>query len=116
MVQDEISFTIIAIISTSDAGKARTGAMFAINALKHGWLEEVKLFIFGPAEQLLLKDAELQNMLKEYQLMEETAVACKFIADRDALSQEIATLGVRVDFVGKMISDLIKNGYVPMVW
>ncbi len=111
-----MSDRIIAIISTNEPGKARTGTMFAVNALKHGWLEDVKLFIFGPAEELLLRDAEMQRMLKEYQQMEETAVACKFIADRDGTSQKIAALGVRVEFVGKMISDLIKDGYTPMVW
>ncbi len=111
-----MSNKIIAIISSNEAGKARTGTMFAVNALKHGWLEDVKLFIFGPAEELLLRDPEMQGMLKEYHLMEETAVACKFIADRDGNSQEIAALGVRVEFVGKMISDLIKEGYTPMVW
>lgn len=91
---------IIAIISTSEVGKARTGVMFAINALKHGWLEDVKIFIFGPAEELLLRDAEIQHMLKEYQLMEETVVACKFIADRDGISEGIAALGVSVEYVG----------------
>jgi hypothetical protein len=111
-----LSDRIIAIISTSEVGKARTGTMYAINALKHGWLEDVKLFFFGPAEKLLLKDAELQRMLKEYQLMEESAVACKFIADGDGTSQGIAALGVRVEFVGRLISDLIKDGYTPMVW
>jgi hypothetical protein len=111
-----MSDKIVVIISTSEASKARTGAMFAINALKHGWLEEVKVFIFGPAEELLLRDVELQEMLKAYQLMEETPVACKFIADRDGVSQGIAALGVRVEYVGKMISDLIKDGYTPMVW
>jgi len=111
-----MSDKIIAIISTGEAGKARTGVMYAINALKHGWLEEVKLIFFGPAEQLMLEDTEIQSMLKEYQHMEETAVACKFIADRDGVSQQIDTLGVKVEFVGKLISDYVKQGYVPFVW
>ena len=111
-----MSDKIIAIISTNEAGKARTGTMFAVNALKHGWLEDVKLFIFGPAEELLLRDAEIQSLMKEYQGMEETVVACKFIAERDGISEELAALGVRVEFVGKIISDLIKDGYTPMVW
>ena len=55
-------------------------------------------------------------MLEEYQLIKETAVACKFIADRDGVSQEITDLGVQVQFVGKMISDFIKDGYTPTVW
>jgi hypothetical protein len=111
-----MSDKIIAIISTGEAAKARTGLRFAINALKQDWLEDVKIFVFGPAEALLVKDAEMQAALKEYRLMEETAVACKFVADRDGISQEITALGVRVDFVGKMISNLIKEGYTPMVW
>lgn len=111
-----MSNKIVAIISSGEAGKARTGARYATNALKQGWLEDVKLFIFGPAEQLLLKDVELQKMLQEYQQLQETVVACKFIAERDGLSEGIAALGIQVEFVGKMISDLIKDGYTPMVW
>lgn len=113
-----MSDKIIAIISTSEAGKARTGVMYALNSLKHGWLEDVKIFFFGPAEQLLLEDKEIQNMVKEFQLMEENAVACKFIADRDGLSEKITDLDmdIQVEYVGKMISDYVKQGYTPMVW
>jgi len=44
---------IVVIISSSAAVKARTGAMYAINALKHGWMEDVKIIIFGPEQDLL---------------------------------------------------------------
>lgn len=107
---------IVVIISTAEPGKARTGAMYAVNALKNGWMEEVKLFFFGPAEELLLSDPELGQLLREYQALEGTAVACKFIADRDHTGEQIAALGVQVEYVGAMISDLIKNGYIPLVW
>ena len=107
---------LVVIISSSDAEKARTGAMYAVNALKHGWMAEVKIFFFGPAQELLLEDAELQNYVKEYQAMEESAIACKFISDRDNKSRQISELGIQVEYVGRMISDLIKEGYIPMVW
>ena len=107
---------IVVIISSSDAGKARTGAMYAINALKNGWMEDVKIILFGPAQDLLLVDAELQHYIKEYQTMEETAVACKYISDRDKKSEELSAMGIKVEYVGKMISDLIHDGYLPMVW
>lgn len=111
-----MSEKVVVIISTAEAGKARTAAMYAVNALKHGWLEEVRLFFFGPAEQLLLTDEPLQQLLREYQAMDETAVACRFIADSEGNSEKIAALGVRVEYAGKMISDLLRTGYVPMVW
>ena len=107
---------IVVIISSSDAEKARTGLMYAINSLKHGWLEDVKIIFFGPAQDLLLEDAEIQNYIKEYQAMEETAVACKYISDRDKKSEQLSEIGLQVEYVGKMISDYILDGYIPMVW
>lgn len=107
---------VLVILSSGDAGKARTGAMYAVNALKHGWLEEVKLVLFGPAEELLLRDEVLQGFVRDYQAMEEQAVACKFIADRDGTAEGIAALDVQVEYVGKLVSDLIQEGYIPMVW
>jgi hypothetical protein len=107
---------LVVIIATSDVEKARTGAMYGINALKYGWMEEVKIFFFGPAQNLLLEDPELQKYMAEYTSMEESAVACKYIADRDKKSEQIRELGIKVEYVGKMISDYINEGYVPMVW
>ena len=107
---------ILVILSTSDAGKARTGAMYALNALKHGWMEEVKIILFGPAQDLLLVDTELQNLIKEYQEIEEAVVACKFISDRDKKSEQLTELGIQVEYVGEIISGYIHEGYVPMVW
>ncbi len=74
----------VVIISTAEVEKAYTGMMYAVNALKQKWMEEV--------------------------------TACKFIADRDNTTEKIAALDIKVDFVGAMISDLVKDGYVPMVW
>jgi hypothetical protein len=107
---------LIVIISTAEAEVARTGMMYAVNALKNLWMAEVKLFFFGPAQELLTRDAELQRLLQEYQVHEETAVACKFIADRDNTAEPTTGLGVEVKYVGTMISELIQDGYVPMVW
>ncbi len=107
---------IVVIICTSDAGKARTGAMYALNALKHGWMEDVKIIFFGPAQDLLLDDAKLQNLIKEYQEIKEAVVACKFIADKNKKSEQLIEIGIQVEYVGEMISSYIHEGYVPMVW
>jgi hypothetical protein len=104
------------IIGTGETAKAQTGLMYATNALKHGWMSDVKLFFFGPAEDLLLEDPDLQEMLLEFQRQDQTAVACRFLSDREGTSEGLAELGVQVSYVGSMISDLIKDGYVPMAW
>jgi len=107
---------LLVIISTAEAEVARTGMMYAVNALKNCWMSDVKIFFFGPAQELLTHDVELQRLLQVYQAHDKTAVACKFIADRDHSAEPTDGLGVQVAYVGSMISDLIQAGYVPMVW
>jgi hypothetical protein len=107
---------LVVIIASSEAGKACAGMMYAVNALKYLWMEDVRLFFFGPAQELLLQDAELRRLLHEYLENDGQPVACKFIADRDAIAAPIAALGVQVEYVGAMISELIQQGYIPMVW
>lgn len=111
-----MSDRVVVIIATGERAKAQTGMMYAVNATKYDWLHDVKLIFFGPAESLLLADEDLQEMLREFQRHERTAVACKFLADRDRTEADLAALGVEVSYVGEMISNLIKDGYTPMVW
>ncbi len=42
--------------------------------------------------------------------------ACKYLSDEQGVSEDLAEVGIRVEYVGTVISDLIKEGYVPMVW
>jgi hypothetical protein len=111
-----LSDRIVVIIGTAEAGKALAGAMYAVNSLKHGWMSDVKLFFFGPAEKLLLDDPDLQELVREFQRQERTPIACKFIAEREGTDNGLAELGVAVEYVGEQISNLIKDGYTPLVW
>ena len=111
-----MSDKVLVIISTSDAGKALTGIAYATNTLKNGWLEDVKLMVFGPAEQLVLTNAALQQALQAYMALDDNVLACKFVADNASASEGLMDLGLNVDYVGVPIGDLIKQGYVPMVW
>jgi hypothetical protein len=107
---------LLVIISTAELGVARTGMMYAVNALKNLWMEDVKVFFFGPAQESLIGDEELQKLLQAYASEGGTSAACKYIADRDGTGEPTAALGVQVEYVGTMISDLINDGYIPMVW
>ena len=107
---------IVCIISSSDAGKAFTGVAYALNAVKNQWLNDVKLCFFGPAEKILVDNEELQNMINDFKVLNGEVVACKAIADRYAVGDKIAELNINVEFIGKLVSDHIKEGYVPLVW
>lgn len=106
---------VIVIISTAEKDKALTGIMYAVNAQKYKWIEDLKVIFFGPFENLLCEDEEVAaaaSRLLDY----ETPIACKFLSDRDGISEKLEKIGVNVDYVGALISGYIAEGYVPMVF
>ncbi len=56
--------------------------------------------------------AQTASRLLEYQ----TPIACKFLSDRDGISDKLEELGVNVEYVGSLISGYIEEGYVPLVF
>jgi hypothetical protein len=94
---------LLIIIATGDKAKALTGLMY------------VKVVYFGPSERLMVEDADVASAAIEVASLGE-AFACKAISDRENISEKIDEMGVKVENVGAIISDYIKQGYVPMVW
>ncbi len=111
-----MSDKIVVIISTSDAEKAKTGLMYALNSVTQSWMDKVELIFFGPAQNLLFSDIEVKDYVIQFREAKGKVTACKFIAERDSTAAETAKLGVNVEFVGSIISDFIKEGYIPLIW
>ncbi len=106
---------VLVIIATENREKILTAIMYAKNTAKYGWLEDIRVVFFGPSEKVLAQDREIAERAGE--LINLTRpVACKYIADADDTSNEIAKLGIDVEYVGELIADLVRQGYVPMVW
>jgi hypothetical protein len=111
-----MSDKVIIILSSSDREKIITGLMYATNALKHAWMNEVKVVIFGPSQRLSLNDTEIQGYLKELTGLGPIPIACKYIADQEDISKDLSALGLDVVYVGTVISDHIKQGFIPLVF
>ena len=106
---------VVVILSSAEKEKAFTGIMYATNAQKNKWLDEVKVIFFGPFEDLVCADEEVADFAS--QLLDfETPVACKRLSDNAGISDRLEGMGYDVEYVGKIISDLIKEGYMPMVF
>ena len=106
---------VMVIISTAEKDKALTGIMYAVNAQKNKWIDDLKVIFFGPFENLMCEDEEVvqaASRLLDY----ETPIACKFLSDRDGISAKLEKMGVNVYYVGALISGYIEKGYTPMVF
>ena len=103
------------ILSTAEKAKVITGLMYALNAAKHGWLDEVRVVFFGPAENLLAEDREVAELALA--LPESVhPTACRAIADREDLGAAIESAGIPLENVGPPISEMINAGWVPLVF
>jgi hypothetical protein len=110
-----MSEKLLIIIATGDKEKALTGLMYAKNTIKREWIPHVRVVYFGPSENLMVNDPEVGNAAIEVANMGES-YACKAISDREDISEKVEEMGIRVEYVGKIISDLIKAGFTPLVW
>ena len=106
---------LLVIIATGDKEKALAGLMYARNVIKYGWLKNAKVVFFGPSEQLIVNDEEFANKAREIAALTD-CFACKAISDDQGVSQSLEEVGVKVEYVGNIISNLIKEGHLPMVW
>ena len=110
-----MSSKVLVIIGSGDKGKALAGLMYARNVLKNKWLDDVKVVFFGPSEQLAAYDNEVRKMVVDIADVSD-CFACKAISDNKGVSEKLAQAGMKIEYVGTIISDLIKEGYIPMVW
>ena len=107
---------LLVIISSGEEApdKAMTGMMYAINAKKHSWLDEIRLMFFGPSERMIAKtkpDSQLGQVLKQALELGLTPVACKAISDGNGITTELNGLGVETEYVGAILSSYIKKDY-----
>ena len=110
-----MSSKVLVILSTAEKDKALTGILYAKNAQKNNWVDEVRVIFFGPFENLVCEDDDVIQAASEL-LDFQTPIACKFLSDKSGASVNLEELCFNVEYVGSFISDSIKAGFVPMVF
>ncbi len=107
---------LVIVSSGRDAKeKALTGLMYAVNAVRNDWAD-VKLILFGPIEDMVAEgDREIVSMIQKYAEISEKPLACKRIAERKNYVDKLEE-NLNVVYVGSIISELIADGYIPLVF
>ncbi len=108
---DEGSGSLVILWTTDDREVAlKMIFMYAYNAKKFNWWDDITLIIWGPSSRLLADDKDLQEKIKEITDSGITVKACKGCADQYAgVSDTLSSLGIEVLYVGKEFTDYIKS-------
>ncbi|WP_372806701.1 DsrE family protein [Pontiella sp.] len=82
--------------------------MYALNAKKAGWFDEVCLVVWGPSAKLLAEDPALQAELKAMQQVGVVTEACVACARRYGVVDDLKKLDLDVKGMGQPLSDRLK--------
>ena len=111
-----MSEKLAVILASADHKVLEMGLIYAKNVIRHHWMTDTKVYIFGPSEVTIATDPELRQYVKEIIDLGTVPQACKWCSDRYRVSDLLAELGVEVDYIGEPVSEAIKAGYTPMTW
>ena len=108
---------VFVVLTSSDREVAlECGLVYPLYATKNKWMDEVKVIIFGPSEKIAAYDTEVQDRIKELQNLGVEILACKWCADRMNITDILEQAGIKVEYVGPVISQLLKDGWASLTF
>lgn len=83
--------------------------MYTYNAKTREWWDDITLVVWGPSAKLLTEDKELQEYMARIMEAGVTVKACKGCSDQYGVSEKLEELGINVLYIGKELSDYLKE-------
>ena len=84
--------------------------MYAYNAQKNAWWDQVTLLVWGPSAKLTSEDAKIQESLQKMKEEGVELLACKGCADQYGVSDKLEEIGITVKYTGTYLTDYLKSG------
>lgn len=84
--------------------------MYAGNAIKQGWWDEVLLIIWGATSKLVAEDEKMQTVIKNVRETGVKVIACRACVAKLGLLDKFEELGIETDYMGAPLTEIIKSG------
>jgi hypothetical protein len=111
-----MSDKLAVILVSADRAVLEMGLTYTCNVLSHQWFPDVKVYLFGPSEVTVATDPDLRKLAGAVIQAGVVPVACKWCSDKYNVTALLLELGCRVEYIGKPVSEAIREGYTPMTW
>lgn len=109
----------IFLLITSGDPRIFTDVVFPYvrNAKKNKWMDTIRVFFWGPAEKVLVSALEVKAKVMDLvELIPENVYACRECAEDYNIKDLLENLGVSVQFIGEMISNLLNEGWAQLTF
>ena len=84
--------------------------LYAVNAIKHNWWDEVTLLVWGAADSLIAGNNEIQAGIRQAIAAGVRVIACKHCAEEQNAAIILESLGIEVFYTGEFLTDWLKSG------
>jgi hypothetical protein len=116
MAETPVAENLVVIWTSGDREVAKKMVfMYTKNSKLKGWWGRVRLVVWGPS-QLLTADKELQEELEDLQAAGVELLACKACADLYGVSDQLASLGIEVIYMGVPLTEMLKTGWTCLTF
>ena len=83
--------------------------MYAINAKRYGWWENVTLVIWGATAKLVAENGRIQELIAEARENGVYVTACKACSDQLGVSEILEGHDIDVQYLGTALTNVLKN-------
>lgn len=84
--------------------------LYAHNAKKLGWIENVQILIWGASQKLISEDKEIQEKVKAMIKDGVEIIACQKCAENLGVVDELKSCEMQIYYTGELLSSWIKSG------
>ncbi|MBN1292422.1 MAG: DsrE family protein [Candidatus Latescibacteria bacterium] len=85
--------------------------MYANNAKKNKWFDQVRLVVWGPSSLLLSVDKELQDYVKTMKDNGVELQACIACSNMYGVTEKLRELGIEVKGMGQPLTEMLKSDW-----
>ena len=83
--------------------------LYATNAIKHNWWDEVTLLMWGASDSLVAENTEIQDKLHLAIEAGVRVIACRKCAEEQNVATALKELGVKVFYTGEFLTEWLKS-------
>lgn len=83
--------------------------MYAINAKRYGWWENVTLVVWGATAKLVAENERIQELIAEARESKVYVTACKACSDQLGVSEILQAHDIDVQYLGTSLTNVLKN-------
>ncbi|WP_320169420.1 DsrE family protein [Maridesulfovibrio sp.] len=83
--------------------------MYAHNAIKNGWWDEVRVIVWGAPAKLVAENVHIQQLMADAREAGVEFSACEACANQLGVKAQLEALDLELKFWGAPLTELIKN-------